>query len=75
MMAEFCKQCAEALGLPPDWKGLLSRKDALRGFSLGPMLCEGCGPCFIDHEGRCLGCKIHPRVTTKELIASAGGKQ
>ena len=70
-MAEFCTQCCKELDLPPDWEGLISKEDVAKGLSLGPMLCEGCGPTFIDHKGRCLGCNIHPPVTTEELIASA----
>ena len=70
-MAEFCTQCCADLDFEPDWKGLLPREEAAKGKSLGPMLCEICGVIWIDHEGRCLGCDIHPPVTKEQLIASA----
>lgn len=54
-MADFCKQCSidmfgEDFG---DLAGLSSKEETERGlFAL--VLCEGCGPAQVDHEGKCI---------------------
>lgn len=52
-MSEFCKQCAEELGFNTDFAGLVTEAEVKEGYSM-PVLCEGCGPCFVDHQGKCL---------------------
>jgi len=56
-MADFCKQCSEAIfgedlkemrGLGGKVKGLLPPKFGWE------VLCEGCGPTLVDNEGRCI---------------------
>jgi hypothetical protein len=52
-MADFCKQCAEGMGFPADLAGLSTEEDTKQG--LHPIvLCEGCGPIQVDHEGKCV---------------------
>ena len=53
-MADFCKQCADELGLPnKDLVGCTTEKDML---DKKPQLviCEGCGYTQVDPEGVCL---------------------
>ena len=52
-MAEFCKQCAEELGFEPDFAGMIHPEDVAMGFGAN-ILCEGCGPCLVDHTGKCM---------------------
>jgi len=52
-MAEFCKQCADEHGFEPDYVGLSTEKDTRAGLFC-VVLCEGCGPAQVDHEGRCI---------------------
>jgi hypothetical protein len=55
-MAEFCLQCnGDMFGheVKNDFVGLSTPDDTLKGlFAL--VLCEGCGPCQVDHTGRCI---------------------
>lgn len=53
-MADFCKQCAEDLGFPQsDFIGLTTKENTEK--KLFPVvLCEGCGPIQVDHEGVCV---------------------
>lgn len=55
-MAEFCRQCAERLGLEgweDDFKGLTSKKNWAEG-KAALVLCEGCGPIQVDPDGKCV---------------------
>lgn len=50
-MADFCRQCSidvfrEDFG---DMKGLCEEG------MMATVLCEGCGPTWVDHEGTCIG--------------------
>lgn len=47
-MAEFCQQCADALGLENDFLGCCER-----GMCVS-VICEGCGPTVVDHAGNCI---------------------
>ena len=54
-MADFCAQCSidifgEDMG---DMAGMISEKKVKAGLVLN-VLCEDCGPCQVDHEGRCV---------------------
>lgn len=54
-MADFCKQCSEAefgedFG---DLAGLSTPEDTAKGL-YAVVLCEGCGPTQVDHEGKCV---------------------
>lgn len=55
-MASFCKQCAIrefGSGFTSDFAGLsnyMHTKNKLYVI----VLCEGCGPCQVDHEGKCV---------------------
>ena len=51
-MAEFCRQCAAQLGQPTDLAGLCAP-----GYIV-PVLCEGCGPTYVDHAGQCISDEI-----------------
>jgi hypothetical protein len=55
-MADFCLQCSrDVLGVTDqnDMSGLSTPDDTAKGLYAG-VLCEGCGPTFVDHEGRCV---------------------
>ena len=58
-MADFCKQCSMDL-FGEDYfelAGLSTKEDTAE--KLYPIvLCEGCGPCQVDHTGQCIstGC-------------------
>src|SRR5712671_3826467 len=55
-MADFCKQCGADMfppGTPGDLAGLSTEADTAAG-RYPVVLCEGCGPIQVDHEGRCV---------------------
>lgn len=52
-MAEFCKQCAAAMGFEPDFVGASTAEDTANGLFV-VVLCEGCGPIQVDHTGKCI---------------------
>lgn len=64
-MAEFCKQCAEGLGLPQDFEGLLTTDQAKAGLVVR-VLCEGCGPTYVNADGECVS-KFCYRKHRKEI--------
>jgi hypothetical protein len=53
-MANFCQQCSLALFGEDfgDLSGLLTAAEAMQGFGM-QVLCEGCGPAWVDHLGCC----------------------
>lgn len=65
-MADFCKQCSEEIFDKDygDFKGIITEKQSKEGYAM-PVLCEGCGPTYVDHEGKCIGIyciKHQPKV-------------
>lgn len=54
-MADFCKQCSiENFGEDfEDFKGAVSPANNANGL-FAAVLCEGCGLCQVDCEGRCV---------------------
>ena len=67
-MADFCKGCSiDILGEDfGDLKGLSTEDDTSNGlFSV--VLCEGCGPIQVDHEGTCISqdCEKHSNGESK----------
>lgn len=59
-MADFCKQCAEDMGWESDFlhlKDQFTEADIALGLGI-LVLCEGCGPIIIGHEGECV-CPPH----------------
>lgn len=54
-MADFCKQCSEALFGQDygDLKGLTTVEDT-KAEQYAAVVCEGCGFVLVDHEGRCV---------------------
>lgn len=65
-MADFCYQCTakyfgDELAPKNDCRDLISKMEYDNG-SGAVVLCEGCGPTMVDHEGRCLGCNKHPFI-------------
>lgn len=54
-MADFCKQCSiEIFGDDfRDLAGCSKLEDTARGM-FAPVICEGCGPTYVDHEGKCV---------------------
>jgi hypothetical protein len=55
-MSDFCQQCSVDLFGQDcrDMAGLSTQEDTRQGL-FAVVLCEGCGPCQVDHEGRCIG--------------------
>lgn len=55
-MAEFCRQCsARKLGADfGDFAGITTSEQTAQGV-YAEVLCEGCGPTQVDHEGACVG--------------------
>jgi hypothetical protein len=54
-MADFCKQCSEHMFGPGtvDLDGISTPADTAKGL-YASALCESCGPCQVDHTGRCI---------------------
>lgn len=52
-MADFCNQCARDLGFPEGDLASIDRQPPESGYGY-PDLCEGCGPCLVDHLGNCV---------------------
>lgn len=53
-MADFCNQCSpEPQHYGHDLGGLTMADDTAQGLYM-PVICEGCGPCQVDHEGNCV---------------------
>ena len=54
-MADFCSQCSEDVYGKDfgDMKGLSTEEDTVDG-KYAVVLCEGCGPCQVDHTGKCI---------------------
>lgn len=54
-MADFCKQCADELGFEiNDFEGLITEKAFVEKKHVVAVLCEGCGPTFVNHKGECV---------------------
>lgn len=51
-MADFCNQCAKALGFPEGDFARPNMSPPEEGMGY-PELCEGCGPCYVDEKGNC----------------------
>jgi hypothetical protein len=54
-MADFCQQCTMTTFGPEtrDLAGLSTPEDTVKGL-YAVVLCEGCGPTLVDHEGKCM---------------------
>lgn len=54
-MADFCKECAKDLfnADTNDLSGIISKADSDAGYVSSVVICEGCGPIQVDHEGSC----------------------
>lgn len=54
-MADYCKQCSIELFNEDfrDFDGLISEEQVLDGQG-ALVVCEGCGPTLVDHEGKCI---------------------
>lgn len=58
-MADFCNQCAAALGFPKGDLGYIRKDEAGNPLTLEAgygwsELCEGCGPTVVNTEGDCI---------------------
>jgi hypothetical protein len=51
-MASFCKQCSEYLW-KEDFRDLADLVDEIGEY--GGVLCEGCGPTWVNKDGLCSG--------------------
>lgn len=56
-MADFCKKCSIAVWGEDtkDLAGLITAEQSAEGLKVA-VICEGCGPIFVDHNG----CKVEP---------------
>lgn len=54
-MSDFCKQCSiDIWGEDTeDMKGISNEQDTLNNM-YALVLCEDCGPCQVDHNGKCV---------------------
>jgi len=55
-MADFCLQCALDMWgdqIENDFIGISTKEDTEKGL-YAVVLCEGCGPCQVDHTGKCV---------------------
>ena len=52
-MADFCKGCAEDLGLPTGLSGLLTESEAEDDMVI-QVICEGCGVTHVNNDGVCV---------------------
>lgn len=54
-MADFCKQCSLELFNEDceDLRGLITEEEVRDGKG-ALVICEGCGPTLVDHEGKCI---------------------
>lgn len=69
-MADFCLQCAEEHGFPDnDLRGILTKEEEQDGLFL-VALCEGCGPCYADHDGRCHSHEKHDQQSLDAVFAA-----
>jgi hypothetical protein len=57
-MADFCKQCSIEIFCEDfrDLAGCSKPEDTAKGM-FAPVICEGCGLVYVDHEGKCVGGK------------------
>lgn len=56
-MADFCEECnRELFDMESDFKGHISEKQYKSGHRL-LVLCEGCGPIYVNHNGVRIGGK------------------
>lgn len=55
-MADFCAQCAEALGFEDlnDLAGITHPEDFNEHGRACVVICEGCGPIQVDPAGNCI---------------------
>lgn len=68
-MADFCMHCSyDIFGCDNgDLWGLSTKEDTKKGLYC-IVICEGCGTCQVDHEGRCISedcLKQHGRITNE----------
>jgi hypothetical protein len=58
-MSDYCRACSEEIFGKDygDMAGLVEEAQVAQGLAAA-VLCEGCGPIQVDHQGRCLsgGC-------------------
>lgn len=72
-MADFCQQCHYDLFGPGegDMYGLVQPEQFINGFTT-VVLCESCGPTFVDHHGACIrndcGFHGHPMRSKFEVV-------
>jgi hypothetical protein len=54
-MASFCQQCSISIFGNDfyDYAGLSQPEDTANG-KYAVVLCEGCGPCQVDYNGKCI---------------------
>jgi len=54
-MADFCKQCSENI-FGEDFREMagISQEEHTKNQLYANVLCEGCGPIQVDHEGACV---------------------
>ena len=61
IMADFCKQCSERI-FNEDYEDM---KNLCKPNEMVSVLCEGCGPCYVNSQGECISencLKKHKKV-------------
>jgi hypothetical protein len=69
-MSDYCRQCTKEIFGPdmkPDLAGLTTEQETHDGL-YASVLCEGCGPTQVDHDGTCIH---HNAADPKTRCASA----
>lgn len=69
-MAEFCEQCAATRNEPSDFSGMTTEGEWSRGLAR-VVICEGCGPVFVDPKGRCAGSCLEGHSIAGEFLHKA----
>lgn len=64
-MASFCKYCSIVVFGDDyqDFHGLCEPGQ------MAGVLCEGCGPCWVDHEGKCVQCTMPTLHASSKMVA------
>jgi len=70
-MADFCKQCSiEDFGEDFGDLSNLSKPEDTREGKYPVVICEGCGPVQVDHEGNCISPDCYEKHGLEDALRS-----
>lgn len=77
-MADFCLQCSGELfdnEIKNDFIGISTEADTKNGL-FAVVLCEGCGPTQVDHNGKCMApdCAEKHGAPVQAVMTQEGGR-